>query len=142
MAQIQRKRRFEDSLELLNENGDVCYTIPVSLDIEKVYTEINKARNAAAEAETALKRENTPAALEAYGKAVYSLFASVFGKNGADNIFTHYENNYTEMLLDVLPYLLENVFPRLDALSSERLKQAVELRRVVDSKYGNRKHRR
>ena len=38
MAQIQRKQRFEDTLELLDEAGNVCVTLPVSLNLEDATT--------------------------------------------------------------------------------------------------------
>ena len=146
MAQIQRKKRFEDTLELLDEQGNVCVTLPVSLDIETVYRRVQKARKAAAEAEANMKDNATDEAYEAYGKAVFELFASVFGEGGAEKILQHYENNYSEMLLDVLPYLLDNVFPSLDELSAARIQQAVNLRSAADNYAGKhskgRMHRR
>lgn len=134
MAQIQRKKRIDDTLDLLDETGEVCYTIPVSIDLDRSFVSITKARREAALAEQELRSKNTAEAIEAYGKAICELFTSVFGEPGTEKIVQHYEGNYSEMLLDILPYLLENVFPKIDALSSERLQQAVALRKAVDSR--------
>ena len=134
MAQIQRKKRIDDTLELLDENGNVCFTVPVSLSLDKAFARITAARRNAALAEQELRKSNAPEAVEHYGQAICELLTSVFGEDGAEKIIRHYEEDYSEMLLDVLPYLLENVFPKIDTLSSERLRQAVELRKAVDSR--------
>ena len=132
MAQIQRKQHFEDTLELLDEQGNVCVTLPISLNIEDVYVKVHNARRAVAKAEEALRKEQTEETVNAYGEAVCFLFSGIFGDEGCEKIVRHYDGRYTEMLLDILPYLIETVFPKFDELSSKRLQQAVELRRAAD----------
>ena len=137
MAQIQRKQRFEDTLELLDEAGNVCVTLPVSLNLEEIYVKVNSARKAVAKAEKALREDETEDTLKAYGEAVCFLFSVVFGDGGCEEIVRHYSSDYGEMLLDILPYLINDVFPKFDELSSKRLRQAVELRAG-----GPREHKR
>ena len=142
MAQIQRKQRFEDTLELLDEQGKVCVTLPVSLNIEEVYVRICKARKAVVKAEEAMRKEQTEDTIKAYGESVCFLFSAIFGDDGCEKIVRHYDGRYTEMLLDILPYLIETVFPKFDELSEARLRRAVELRRAVDGVSGRRRKRR
>ena len=132
MAQIQRKQRFTDTLELLDETGSVCVTLPVSLNLEEIYVKVSSARRAVARAEEALRREQTEDTAKAYGEAVCLLFSAIFGDEGCEKIVRHYDGRYNEMLLDIMPYLIETVFPKFAELSSKRLQQAVELRRAAD----------
>ena len=140
MAQIQRKKRFEDTLELLDENGNVCVTLPVRLDIEKAFVRLNKARRGLAKAQKEASDSATEEKYEALGAAIFELFASVFGDDGASDIMQHYENSYSEMMADIMPYLFDNVFPKLDELSAARVQQVENLRAAADN-YA-RKHRK
>ena len=132
MAQIQRKQHFTDTLELLDEAGNVCVTLPVSLNLEEIYVKVHSARRAVIRAEAAMQKEQTEDTIKAYGESVCFLFSAIFGDDGCEKIVQHYDGNYGEMLLDIMPYLINEVFPKFDELSSKRLQQAIELRKAAD----------
>ena len=139
MAQIQRKQRIEDTLELLDEQGNICHTLQVRLDVDSCFVRVSQARKNIIACEQELKKNDTPQAHEHYGAALCELFSAIFGDDGCDKILEHYDNRYTEMLLDILPYLITDIYPRFDELSMARVKQMVNLKSSVDSM---RNHRR
>lgn len=58
-----------------------------------------------------------------YGKTICETMALLLGDENAEKIIAFYENNYTEMLLEILPFLRNNLVPRMElALKSYKKK--------------------
>ena len=142
MAQIQRKQKIEDTLELLDENGVICHTLPVNIDIDRCFVRVAQARKNIIAAEQELKKENTPKAHENYGKAICELYSAIFGDEGCDKILEHYDNRYTDMFLDIMPYLINEIYPRFDAISKAKVQQLIDLKSAVDPRKRTGKHSR
>ena len=68
-------------------------------------------------------------AMEAYGKAVGDLFAVIFGENDATKIVEFYEGNYTEMLVDLLPFFSDVIMPAIREASEDRVRKLREAER-------------
>ena len=121
MYQITRKNHIKEQLQLCHANGDVDLTIDVDLNVDEIAGHVNKARGALGEAQIALQKDNTsPAAMEAYGKAVIALMDVLFGEDNTRAMLEFYEGSYTEMLLDLFPFINDEIMPKIREANEDR----------------------
>ena len=144
MYQITRKSRVTETLQLCHANGDVACEINVDLNVDDIAGRVNKAREALAMAQLALEKEQDSEALaEAYGNAVIMLFDVIFTPEGTQQIVEFYEGNYTEMLLDVFPFINNEIMPKIREASEDRSAKLLEAARMADQgEKAARRHRR
>lgn len=122
--QIQRKNRIKETLELLDETGAVAESLTVDLNVDQIAGRVNKAYETLGAAQTALqKNARSDEALEAYGKAVIAVFDVIFGEDGTKKLVAFYEGNFNEMLLDVFPFINDEIMPKIKAASADRREQ-------------------
>ena len=127
---IKRTRPFVDTLEL--EDGDKRLTIAVNIHFERSASLIRKAQMALIEAEKAIQKDKkNPDNLEAYGNAVIAMFAAVFGEREAGDILRFYEGQYTDMLTDILPYILYTVLPAMQMYQRQKVEQMTQARKQI-----------
>lgn len=130
MYTIERKNRIREDLEL--RDGEKTLQMSVDLNVDEMQGKAVKAYKEVAEAqETLRKAPDSEAAMEAYGKAAISLFTVIFGKAGAQKILDFYENHYTEMLLDIFPFINTVIIPKIAEASAARKAQLVEAARAT-----------
>lgn len=124
MYQITRKNRIKEQLQLCHADGAPALTIDVDLNVDEIAGRVNKAYEALAMAQNALqKNTNSPEAMDAYGKAVLAVFNVIFGEKDAAALLAFYEGNYTEMLLDVFPFINNEIMPKIREASADRKAQ-------------------
>jgi len=141
MYQITRKNRIKETLQLCHANGDVACSIDVDLNVDEIAGRVNKARDVLGEAQNALQRDpDSAATMEAYGNAVIALFNVLFTEDGTRQLVDFYEGNYTEMLLDVFPFINNEIMPKIQAASADRKEQLMEAARLAQQ--GNKKAQR
>lgn len=127
---IKRTRPFLDTLEL--EDGDKQLTIVVNIHFERSAPLIRKAQVALIEAEKAIQQDKkNPNNLETYGNAVIALFAAVFGEQETGEILQFYEGQYTDMLTDILPYILYTVLPAMQLYQRQKVEQMIQARKKI-----------
>lgn len=127
---IKRTRPFLDTLEL--EDGDKQLTIVVNIHFERSAPLIRKAQVALIEAEKAIQQDKkNPNNLETYGNAVIALFAAVFGEQETGEILQFYEGQYTDMLTDILPYILYTVLPAMQLYQRQKVEQMTQARKKI-----------
>lgn len=127
---IKRTRPFVDTLEL--EDGDKQLTVSVSVHFERSAPLIRKAQMALIEAEKAIQQDKkNPNNLETYGNAVIALFAAVFGEQETGEILQFYEGQYTDMLTDILPYILYTVLPAMQLYQRQKVEQMIQARKKI-----------
>lgn len=132
MYQITRKNRIKEQLQLCHADGAVALTADVDLNVDKIAMRVNKAYEVLAMAQNALQKDpENPATLTAYGNAVVAVFAVIFGEENAGKILEFYENNYTEMLLDVFPFINNEIMPKIREASAERRAQLIAAAKAV-----------
>jgi len=132
MYQITRKNRIKEQLQLCNADGSVGLTLDVDLDVDKVVMRVNKAYDALGEAQNALqKAPQSQEAMETYGKAFIAVLNVVFGEEGAKQLLEFYEGNYSELLLDIAPFLTDEIMPKIREASEARKAQLVDVARRV-----------
>ncbi|MCI8361323.1 MAG: hypothetical protein HFE86_08325 [Clostridiales bacterium] len=139
--QIGRTTPIIEDLELIDQDGRVCETLHVEIDADRMAQEFNRRYNDIIRAELELKRlrasdlqragktdiaapetQGSPidAALRAYGNASAALCGLVFGEEGAQRLLTFYENRYTELLTEVLPFITQVVAPRIRQATADK----------------------
>lgn len=140
--QAKRKKRFVETLELVDTEGNIAHIIEVSLDADDVVVKLNRKyaelTKTLAEVSGIQKKDKNDVELaedfEKLGHAVLNLFETVFGKEDTDTIVDFYEARYIEMVKEVVPFIIQCVIPRCIEIKKENQKNIL-------SSY-NRKQRR
>lgn len=136
MYQITRKNRIKETLQLCHANGDVAEEINVDLNVDVIAGRMNKAYEALGMAQNALEADSaSPVMLEQYGKAVMAVLEVVFGEDGCKRIVAFYENNYTEMLLDLFPFINNEIMPKIREASDQRKQQLIDAAKATKKKW-------
>lgn len=127
--QVGRSGKIHESLELVDDSGSVVATVYTDVDADKIAKEFNLRINAIIRAEAAAKAysaqgevtamtaeqaEAANTAIQAYGDAVINLFQLIFGDDDTRKIIDFYEGSYFEMSLQVFPFILDVVKPRIE----------------------------
>lgn len=138
--QIQRHEHFTESLELVDEAGNVAHSLKVDLNpgtvvesLSRKYLELFKIKQEI----DSIDMSNLETAAEAYdklGNAVTSLMGAVFGEEQTNVILQFFGENYSDMIQAVIPFINNVVVPEVRRLAKENKKGIME-------KY-NRKQRR
>lgn len=124
MYQIQRKNRIREQLQLCHENGDVACTLDVDINVDRMTAEISKAYDKLGQAQNELmKDQRNEKLIEEYGKAVTLVLTAIFGEAGCKKILEFYEDNYTECLVDILPFVSGEIMPKIREASRVRKEQ-------------------
>ena len=137
MYQIQRKNRISEQLQLVHANGDIACTIDVDINVDKIGAKINKAYELLGIAQLELEKNATSAeTIDAYGEAVLCLFKVIFGDDGCKKIVDFYGNEdaWSEMLIDLFPFINDEIIPKVREASEARKKQLLEMAKVAKRK--------
>lgn len=137
MYKIQRKNRIYEQLQLVHANGDIACTIDVDINVDKIGAKINKAYELLGIAELELKEHATSQeAREACEEAVRCLFLVIFGDEGCKKIEDFYgdKDAWTEMLVDLFPFINDEIIPKVREASEARKKQLLEMAKVAKRK--------
>ena len=140
--QIRRTRKFYDSLELCGESGEVEKVLRIDVDIDAIATGLRSVLAKFEEAERELRtkqKSGNPQSFEStyysYGKALVELLEMCLGTDNAAELLKFYENRYTEMAVEVCPYIIEKIIP----LAGEAIKRRKsELKKSVKRRGGGR----
>lgn len=119
--------RLERDLEISDKSGNQIAVFHVSITMREMETRVAKAYEQMSIAQSELKKN--PGAVEAYGKAVIAFFETIFGDDQTAELLAIYENDYTQMLLDIVPFIQDEIMPALKAMSEttkERMLSAVK----------------
>ena len=124
---ITRKNRLKEELQLCHADGTVALTVNVDLNIDEIGARVSKAYETLGAAQLTLEKSpNSEAAMKAYGEAVIAVFNIIFGEEDTQNILLFYEGNYTEMLLDVFPFIDGEIIPKIREASEARKAQLLD----------------
>ncbi len=124
MYQIQRKNRIKEQLQLCHANGEIACTLDVDINVDRMTAQISKAYDQLGKAQNELMKDRTSEKLiEEYGKSVVLVLTAIFGEDGCKKILDFYEDNYTECLLDILPFVSGEIMPKIREASKARKEQ-------------------
>ena len=125
---VQRKSQVEEILELRDEQGNLAHSLSVKLDVEKIAPALYKARKELIEAQN---KANAAEAYEDIGAKEMAFFKIVFGEENANLICEFYDGKYTEMLLDITPFITEVIYPKINQISNQKMEQLKAARRKM-----------
>ena len=117
-----RTKKIKDTLKLTDENGKTVKALEITLDADVIGKELSEKWNSFSE--LTLKLREAQAAYDknefykiagAYVKVVDLLFTMVFGEKNRAEIYEFYEDSYTEMVQQLIPYIFERVLPAVKA---------------------------
>jgi hypothetical protein len=129
---ITRKNRIREQLQLCNEDDSVALEVPVDLNVDEIQGRALKAMQELGRCQAEIRRDpKSEDALEAFGNAVITLFTVIFGEDGAKQIIAFYEDNYTEMIVDVFPFITGEILPKIAAASEARKEQMMQTARAA-----------
>ena len=136
MYQVKRKNHISEQLQLVHANGDVACTIDVEINVDKIGAKINKAYELVGIAQLELQKDETSeAAVEAFGEAVLALFNVIFGEEGCEKIIDFYgsKDAWAEMLIDLFPFINDEIIPKVREASEARKKQLIDMAKAAKS---------
>ena len=125
MYTIQRKNKhIHEELELLSIDGKDKMIVTVNLDIDQIAARMAKSYEMMGMLQNELKKDpKNQGTMEAFGQAVLEIFKIIFGDDQAGEILKFYENDYTEMLVDLFPFINEQIMPQVKEASRQRREQ-------------------
>ena len=126
MYKIKRTRKFYDTLQLCDEEGSVQKELKIEVDIDAIATGFREVLNMLEEAQNELQDKQKLKQQKAFDKAYYDygaalvkMFEMCFGKENTEEIVSFFENRYTEMSVEIVPYITKEIIP----LVGEAIKQ-------------------
>lgn len=126
MYKVKRTRKFYDTLQLCDEKGNVQKELKIEVDIDaiatgfrEVLTQLEKAQKGLQDNQKLKQQKDFDRAYYDYGAALVKMFEMCFGKDNTEEIITFFENRYTEMSVEIVPYITKEIIP----LVGEAIKQ-------------------
>lgn len=134
---LERAKRIVKEFELAGE------VITINLSADDIIKEFTKTQNDIIRADIELKKaqaegvsvENMNQRVAMYGKSIIAMFRLIFGEETTEKILNFYENNYTEVIEMVFPFIQDEIIPEINALVEDRRKKNKD-------RYLNRQQRR
>ena len=123
--QIKRSEKITDTLELCDEGGNVVTRLDITVDIDSIAAELRKrlvnVQNAEKLLKKAVSQEDYAAAYELFGQTVNDVFSVCFGAENTQRIAEHFEGDFIEMSVAVVPYVYDVILPKVnDSLQRRR----------------------
>ena len=116
MRELTRKKRIFEELKV----GDDI--LKINIDPTAMLPEYNRARDALLVAQS-VAQSGAEADLAQFGQAVVDMMEILLGKDNAATIIEFYEDNYVEMLEQVLPYIEEVIVPQMTTAADKMKKE-------------------
>ena len=127
MYTIKRQKQIKEQLQICNPDGTEAMVLDVDLNVDEVTNRVSKAWDALGAAQIELQKSpDDPRDMDAYGRAVIAVFDVIFGPDNSKKLLEFYEGHYSEMLLDVFPFLTNVVMPQIRDASNARKEQLLE----------------
>ncbi len=133
MYEIKRRAFIREEMKI----GDEVLKIEVAPDA--IVREYQTASVAVVKAQDAVKAAGGnpgPEVVETLGEAVVAFLGVTLGKENAEKLLTFFEGNYTEMLLQVMPFVLEVIVPQIEAGAADLRNAARDV--YKKGKYGKK----
>lgn len=116
MRELTRKKRIYEELKV----GDDI--LKINIDPTAMLPEYNRARDALLVAQS-IAQSGAEADLAQFGQAVVDMMEILLGKDNATIVIEFYEDNYIEMLEQVLPYMEEVIVPQMTEAADKMKKE-------------------
>lgn len=129
MYVIKRHERLIDKLKLVDRERTL--EVPVEIDINKAIADYWKYYEKLHLAQERLKKSDTAEAQQSFGAAFLLMLEFLFGTEWAGKMLEFYDGRYSELLIDLYPYIDGHIYPLLKKASREKVKQARNLKRGI-----------
>ena len=126
MYTIKRRTRLKDTLRL--EDGDKVLDVPVEIDIDTAIANYWKHYENLKLAQDQLQKRDGDEARINFGNAFMALLIFLFGQEWAQKMVEFYDGRYSEMLVDLYPYIDGQIYPQLKKASQEKARTASRLK--------------
>lgn len=133
MYEIKRRAYISEEIKI----GDEILKVEFAPD--KIIREYQAATAAVIRAQDAVKAAGGnpgPEVVETLGEAVVAFLGVTLGKENAEKLLAFFEGNYTEMLLQVMPFVLEVIVPQIEAGAADLRNAAKDV--YKKGKYGKK----
>lgn len=115
--QVKRSAKVVEDLELLSADGTVSEVIHVRLDADAVAGRVSKDYTDLLKLQSRLnslgETEDKAKLLEEIGKAVVTLFRTIFGEEDTEKIIAFYEKDFIDMCRTIMPFITDVVIPEV-----------------------------
>lgn len=128
MYQIVRNHVVED-LEL-DDNGKKL-VLHVDMNVDKILGRYLQVAGELAQAQRAVRAEQTAEKVEALGAAILNVFSVIFGDAQAKQLVDFYDGAYMEMLADVTPFINDVVAPKVNEAQQRIMQQYKNVKRFL-----------
>lgn len=112
--QIKKSSRITEQMEFLGEDNQVVLTIDVDIDADRLSQKYRATEMRLMECREQAEGGSAEG-LQAYGTAVLAFFDLVFGEENTQKMLAYFDGNYTDMFLQVTPFIQHVVKPAIEA---------------------------
>lgn len=133
MYEIKRRAYISEEIKI----GDEILKVEFAPD--KIIREYQAATAAVIRAQDAIKEAgDNPGTevVEALGEAVVAFLGVALGKENAEKLLAFFEENYTEMLIQIMPFVIEVIKPQIEAAAASMRSEAQKV--YKQGKYGKK----
>ena len=130
--QATRRKKCVETLELIREDGKREKTIEVEItagklarDLSREYVNLVRAQRKVQDMQ-ALEDQGAGSLADAYeqlGAAVITMMETVFGKEDTQTIMDFYENDYVEIVQQIMSFIINVILPKAREIAQENRKQ-------------------
>lgn len=132
--QAKRTSMYTQDFELVDEMGQVVHKMKVELDPDSIVKKLSEQYINLIHAQENLSsirvdEANVAQLAEKYellGNALVVMIESVFGKEHTDIIVEFYKNRYNDMIVQVLPFIINVVLPDLRSIAKQNKKEILK----------------
>lgn len=109
MYELKRKKRISEKLKVGDE------VLEIKIDTNALLPEYSKLKDALIIAQNEASKEPNEVNLEKLGGITVKMIEVLMGKENAQKVFAFYEDNYFEMMEEVVPFVNEVIVPQFTA---------------------------
>lgn len=117
--QIKKSDKIAEDLELLDSNNNAALTVHVDIEIARIIKNYRQLQIELMEAQNMIS-QGSEQAFETFGNAVIKLFRCLFGDENTQKILEYFENDYTEMAVQCMPFISDVIQPAIEKYSRSK----------------------
>lgn len=127
MQQIKRMNRIREELQLCHADGTVAMTVNVDINTDDIAAQIRAAYEQFEAVKALLNADGAGKGQEqAAGEALLALFRLIFGPDDLQKMLAFYDGREAEMLLDVFPFVRDEILLKVFTAANARKAQIVK----------------
>lgn len=125
----KRRKKVIATFALADEDGNIVKQYDINCDPDTRLIEYNKAKNKIIAAEQLINAEPDEKNYAVYGQAVVDMLGIFFGAEAVTEILAFFEGNYSEMLLEILPFITDEIEPLMRKTAEDQLAEVKKRRK-------------